>query len=184
MTGSRAIVFDVNFLSLMHCIDETCDLLDYICECFEGYAVGDEQQLREMDYCKHVADEVAYQDATDEEVTKMVYSWASLSFERVKRDPADLKLLAYADRENGVLMSCDSGVLRLAHGMEVEHWCFKASVWEADKAMEGGIAAEPAYKTEIMEQDGRNPFFYRSCCTRCGVCDPPQNCPHGHVGTI
>lgn len=182
MTDDHAIIFDVNFLSFMHCIDETCDLIDYICYCFHGHAVGDESQLRGMDYCKYVADEVDYHDATDEDVATMIHSWATLSFERVKRDPTDLKLLAYTAREAGILMSCDTGILRLAHAMGVEHWCFKASVWETDEAMGGAIVAEATYKTEAMEENGPNPFFHRSCCTRCGVCDPPKTCRHGHIG--
>lgn len=184
MSGGRAIVFDVNFLSLMHCIDEACDLIDYICACFGGYPVGDEHQLRKMDYCEHVPNEIGHQNVTDDDIAMMIGEWESLSFARVARDPADLRLLAYALRESGILMTCDAGILRLAHEMDVEHWCFKASLWEADEALDGGIVGDPHYKTELMEEAGANPFFYRCCCTRCAKCDPPRECRHGHVGAM
>jgi len=180
MSG-RVVVIDVNFLSWLHRIDANCDLVDFICEAFGGYAVGDGPQLAVVNYCEDVAARICHHDTTDAEAVDMMNTRNDVDFARTIGDPVDARLLTYTLREDGVLLTCDTGMLMVAHQLGVEHWCFKAAIWETDEAWEGAISESSDYATEAMEDEGRNPYFNRNCCTHCHKCDPWRQCRHGHV---
>lgn len=180
-SGTRAVVIDVNFFAWLHRIDADCELIDFIREAFGGHAVGEGPQLDRISYCTSAAASMHRHDATDSEVVAMMHARPDVDFPRVLDDPADGRLLVYAHRQGGVLLTCDTRVLMLAHRLGVEHWCFKAALWETDDAWGGEITACGDYATEAMEDPGPDPYFNRGCCKHCHKCDPNRQCRHGHV---
>jgi len=180
--STRAVVIDVSFMSRMSRIDADCDLVEFICEAFGGHAVGEGPQLDLMNYCEDAAASMNRHDATDNEVVALMHARPDVALTRVLGDPADGRLLTYAHREGGVLLTCDTGVLIVAHQLDLEHWCFKAALWETDDVWDGAITDCSDYATETMEDLGPDPYFNRECCTHCHKCDPVRSCRHGHIG--
>ncbi len=178
MRESRLIVFDTNFFESLSWIDADCALIDLLCDAFAGQGVADHDQLAKMDYCLGLPAKLAHHDITDEQVAEFIFQYrGALNLQRILKDPSDLKLVVCVIQNPGsVLLTNDWLLLRLSDQEHLEHWCFKATIDQFDRAI-GGLFKDPAYPTRSMFDDnGTHPFFHYRADKRCPLCDSKNQC--------
>ena len=179
--AERKIVVDTNFFILLQKVDPDCSLVSLLSDCLCGELVGEFPQLALMDQCEEVIGMVGCQDVTDEESALFVNCWSGRAdLRRLQRDPADLKLIIYAQRHAGaLLLTSDRPMLLVAEELNIERRCFKAALGDMNESLEGAISDDTTYATEMMYDPGGNhPFFCYGVDTHCPSCDPARHCGH------
>ena len=178
MTDALYVVFDTNFFEYLKWIDGNCELVELIINSYGNMGIADHPQLLIMDYCKNLPQQLNNHGITDEQVAIFTMSYrGSISIQRIKRDPTDLKLIIFAiDNPSSIFLTCETGLLALAEDQKVRHACFKAAAHELDTLV-GGLFGDPTYKTASMfEPGGCHPFFHYKNATRCPQCDAAGKC--------
>lgn len=172
------VVFDTNFFELLSWIDEDCQLVDLLCDTFEGQGIADHDQLVLMDYCQGLVEKLAHHAITDEQVMEFVFRYqGALSLQRILNDPSDLKLVVCVIKNSGsVFLTNDWRLLSLSDQEHLEHWCFKAAIHQLDQKS-GGLFNEQDYQTQSMfDEAGKHPFFHYENDKRCPLCDSKNQC--------
>lgn len=176
----RKVIFDTNFFGWLNRIDTNCELVELLCELFEGKGVADYPQLLKMNYCLELRASLSHHNITDEQTALFLISYKGrLNLQCVHDDdPTDLKLVVCAVQNGGsVFLSCESALLQLSDELGLEHWCFKAAIHKLDGAI-GGVFGEPIYQTQSMfDTAGTHSFFhYYAKNKRCPQCDTKSRC--------
>lgn len=178
-------IIDVNILSDIQRVCADCvDLIDYIVGLYDR-VLGDHAQIAKQDHCGNLLkSKVDCHGVTDVELLKW---FGELSEQdatvilKTKKDPIDAVLLCSAIREgkdsSTVLITNDNDLLVACDHFGVTHYCFKASLWQANKSLGGGIFAEATLNTDLMwDKSGRDPFFHYHIRSRCPKCQHPRTC--------
>jgi hypothetical protein len=113
-TGRRVII-DVNIFENLRQIDAKCELLELICECYQGRGMGDSVQLGMLHYCKSAACKLECIDISDETIAEFIHAHDGPHLQKTFADPVDIKLLAFAvSLRDCVLLTCDKKLLMTA----------------------------------------------------------------------
>ena len=179
MPKCHLVVFDTNFFGWLSKIDANCELVDLICDVFNGNGIADHCQLAKMDYCPGLSQILSHHNITDEQTIAFLISYKGrLNLQRVHNDdPTDLKLVVFtAQNQDSVLLTCETILLQLSDELGLHHWCLKATIHRIDQDT-GGLFDQPAYLTEAMfDEFGRDSFFHYGASKRCHLCDSKNQC--------
>ncbi len=162
MRKGRLVVFDTNFFGWLNQIDAHCELVDLICDVFDGDGVADHSQLLKMDYCPGLIRILSHHRVTDEQVALLLMTYKGpLKLEIIHNDdPTDLKLIVFAAQNKGsTLLTCEGALLQLSDELDLNHWCLKAVIHRVDQDT-GGFFDQPGYKTQAMfDEFGKHSFL-------------------------
>lgn len=179
MRKGRLVVFDTNFFGWLNQIDAHCELVDLICDVFDGDGVADHSQLLKMDYCPGLIRILSHHRVTDEQVALLLMTYKGpLKLEIIHNDdPTDLKLIVFAAQNKGsTLLTCEGALLQLSDELDLNHWCLKAVIHRVDQDT-GGFFDQPGYKTQAMfDEFGKHSFFHYGANKRCPQCDSKNKC--------
>ena len=178
MAKIKHVVIDTNVLSLARKIDADCGIVGLIVDVYGDVGIADYPQLLKMDYCQGVRNLLSHHDIGDDQVADFLLNYdGSVNLNRIKNDPADLKLIIFAINNPGsFFLTCETGLLALAEDRQVGHACFKAAAHRLDSSS-GGLFCDSAYNTSGMfDPNGGHPFFHYGNNARCQQCDKTGKC--------
>lgn len=173
----RLVIIDVNIFANLQRINPDCELLDLICDCYQGHGVGDGAQLGVIDYCESAVAKIECVRISDESIAEFLFAHNGPDLRKRFTDPVDVKLLAFAvSLPDCILLTCDRKLLETAAEYDVERACFKAAIAYANRRLGNAIVEEPIYATGEMDSVGSHPFFHYGNDKHCPRCDPKRAC--------
>lgn len=178
------IVVDRNYFARVARADPEGDLAEIIFGTYGCPRIADRNQLSHVNEYKVDFDSFQDHGITDEQAASFFYQISeSIPIRKISKDIVDLKLLLYCQNNPGAhLLTCDSGLLRVSHLMNIPRACFKASLHYADEYLNGGILSEtpPSYEgvADMLAPEPKesDPFFHFTNCHYCVSCDPNRAC--------
>lgn len=175
--AGRPVIVDVNFFENLRRVDPDCGLLDLICDCYQGQAMGDGPQLGVVDYCEGAVSKLECVRIRDEAIAEFVFAHEGSDLQKTFKDPVDIKLLAFAvSLPDCILLTCDTKLLETAAHYNIERACFKAAIAYANRCLGNAIVEDPAYATGEMYSPGPHPFIHYGNDKHCPRCDPKRSC--------
>ncbi len=177
------VIFDVSAMEQRLCrVDPDGDIVGYIGDCYGGTPAGVLQQINKLRNCDAEKFRELFPvsiELPDEEVAGFIMEHGAKfpQMDRLGKDPFDLLLLAYIQRNGScMLVSCDKLMLYMAENLGFPHRCFKAALHDANIHMNNGIMEDSSYQTHEMHAEGSDPFFHYSNNRYCQQCDRKHHC--------
>lgn len=165
------IVLDASFVARMKRVDFSCELLEYMNECYQGECCVVERNQYDNspcnDYdppCKSLHDLIS-----DEEIVEaaLFSDKVHTDLYKIYKDPVDVKIFIWSiNNQATVVWTCDKNLLQLCRNYGVFHGCFKSAIKTLDLWLGGAISEDSSYKLNLMDS-GVDPFFHFSTNARC-----------------
>jgi len=174
ITSSEKII-DANTLGGISKVSKNkCEILDWVFLAFDGtFCVAQEQYDRSpckkySHNCKRLEERISF---SDEDAIAFLMD-TNVYFERIAKDPWDLRIVYYAkNRHNTSVISGDVALLMMCKEFEIPRLCFKALMYHlhnAEKIFE--LDGEDFNFSILFDHTETNPFWSFQNNKRCQQC--------------